>query len=76
MFFELDPFAKKSANVYLQANTAELYDSVISNEVKAVNFFAINKIREYIDDLDGDTEDTHASVFIRLDPSYDIYERK
>jgi len=48
----------------------------VSTAANETQFYAINKIREYVDDLDDDTDDTHASVFIRLDASYEIYERK
>lgn len=76
LFFELSPDGKKSANVYLSANEAELYDEVVGTAAKNLNFFIISKIREYSDDLDGGTDDTMASVFIRLDSAYDVYERK
>lgn len=76
LFFELSPDGKKSANVYLQANEAELYDSVIGTDPRVMHFFVVSKLREYSDDLDGGSEDTMASVFIRLDSAYDVYERK
>ena len=53
-----------------------MYDKVVGTEPKTMNFFVVSKLREYGDDLDGGAEDTMASVFIRLDSAYDIYERK
>ena len=76
LFFELSPDGKKSANVYLQANEAELFDQVVGTGAREMHFFVVSKIREYSDDLDGGTDDTMASVFIRLDSAYDVYERK
>jgi len=75
LFWELNPNFKKSTNVYVRENIAEINNYRFGGPTDERVFFSVSNFREDMDDHDrGDKK--LISLFIRMDKEMDIYERR
>ena len=76
-FWDLAPGFRKKTDIYIRRNEAVLIDDLVQlGQENEVDFFQVVDFREQfeLEDLVDDFE--FLSVFIRLDPKSDVYERR
>ncbi len=76
MFFKLDSKTSKSANFFVQRSIMNCIDDIWLGKNVTKSFPSVSNIKSYDDNLDPEEGGSIASIYLRLDKSFDIYDRK